>query len=379
MTAPAPFSLYRPALPPASALPNRILDPEAIRWRNGLIVRATNWLGDTVMSLPGVHALRQLLPDPCGLFVTCRAGLAPIWEAAPWVDDVIPIQGSRLRGGAARRARRLVAGVGVVLPNSFGSAWDFLGLDLPVRVGRGGRGRSALLTHVLPDWQHSQSEGCHQVSHYLEVAAAMGAAMLDPAIPPLTIDNEQEALGALGITDTEDAPLLLLAPGAAYGPAKQWPPASFREVARQWTARGGRVAVVGSEGERDTAQQVVQDVRGAINLAGRTDLRQLMTAFRAADAVVTNDSGSMHLAAALGTQGVAVFGSTDPVATGPLGERWVVLHQPVECSPCFERTCRRPEDDYACLTRIAPQTVCDALEWLLQTESKEREPLSSHG
>ena len=371
MTNPAPFSFYRPVLPPASTRPDRVLDPATIRWRNGLLVRATNWLGDTVMSLPGVHALRQLLPEPCGLFVACRAGLAPIWEAAPWVDDVIPIHDSRLRGPAARHVRKLVPGVGVVLPNSFGSAWDLVGLDLPVRVGRGGRGRSLLLSHVLPAWEHSAATGCHQVSHHLEIAAALGAARLDAAMPPLAIDGEAEVLRDLGLGGEGSAPLVLLAPGAAYGPAKQWPPASFREVARWWTARGGRVGVVGSAGERDIAREVGQDIPGAVNLAGRTNLRQLMVAFRAAGAVVTNDSGSMHLAAALGAQGVAVFGSTDPAATGPLGTRWVVLQEPVDCSPCFARTCRRPEADYACLTGIAPETVCDALVWLLETAGVE--------
>ena len=323
------------------------------------------------MSLPGVRALRQLLPEPCGLFVACRDGLAPIWRAAPWVDDVIPFHGSRLSGPAGRQVRKLVPGVGVVLPNSFGSAWDFLGLDVPVRVGRGGRGRGLLLSHVLPAWRHSSSTGCHQVSHYLEIAAAMGATRLDPAIPPLVIDGEQQALGDLGLADGGSAPLLLLAPGAAYGPAKQWPATSFREVARCWTARGGRVGAVGSPTERDISQGVVQDLPGAVNLAGRTDLRQLMAAFRAADAVVTNDSGSMHLAAALGARGVAIFGSTDPVATGPLGKRWVVLQEPIDCSPCFTRTCRRPEGDYACLTGIVPATVCEALEWLMETARDE--------
>ncbi len=356
-------TIYRPRLPPTDHLGPPLLDPDRLPWRNGLVVRAPNWLGDTVMCMPAVKQFRRFLPFGCGLFIACPAPLAPIWAAAPWVDVVGPFSPPRLRGEDLRRLRGLGAGVGVVLPNSFGSAWDLRRVGPGVRLGRVGNGRRLLLTHPLRSWRRSACRDSHQLGCYLEIAAAFGAVEPSPAAD-LVVEDALGTASRLGVCRTSDVPWLALAPGAAFGPAKQWPAEAFSHVARDWTRRGGRVVVVGTDRERPLADAVLEGLAGALNLAGSTSLGELMAVLSVVQAVVANDSGAMHLAAALGTPGVAVFGSTDPVATGPLGDRWIVLRQEFPCSPCFRRTCALPEADYRCLRAIPPERVLAALERL---------------
>jgi heptosyltransferase-2 len=152
------------------------------------------------------------------------------------------------------------------------------------------------------------------------------------------------------------------APGAAYGPAKQWPVTGFRAVADWWQKQtGGRVMVVGAAADREAADAVAGREERVLNLAGRTTLAELMALLRRATCVVANDSGVMHLAAGLGVPGVGLFGCTDPVATGPLGGRWIVLSRPLDCAPCFRRVCRRTGDQCEGLRLIAVAEVCTAL------------------
>ncbi len=357
------FQLYRPILVPPS--PAIHLDPASLAWRNGLLVRATNWLGDALMTLPAVYRLSQRVPAPCGVFVMCPAGLAPLWAAVPWVSQVIPMAGSRCGAAERRVLHRLRPGVAVVLPNSFGSAWDVWRSGAPTRLGRAGRGRGWLLTHRLPEWpRRREAAGCHQLSHYLDLAAVLGPVEASAAAPPLRVADAAAVARSQGV-DEAAGPWLAVAPGAAYGPAKQWPFERFTAVARWWQSRGGRVVVVGAAKERAAGAAIVAALPEVLDLTGRTDLRQLMAVLAVSGLVVANDSGAMHLGAALGRRGVAIFGSTDPVATGPIGGQWVVLaDHPADCAPCLQRTCPRVDAPYACLRRIQPEEVCQALEYL---------------
>jgi len=359
------FSLYQPIVVAPEGRGAPLIPASEALWRNGMLVRGTNWLGDTLMSLPAVWRLRSFVPEPCGLFVLCPKALAPIWQAASWVSHVVAFEGRRVRGESAATVRDLGPGVAVVMPNSFGSAWDVFGHHIRIRVGRGGRARGRLLTHRLPAWQRPPGAAdCHQVTHYLEIASAFGEVAWDASFPALRVADSEAAAARLGVAPAGEAQWLALAPGAAYGPAKQWSSDGFRQVAEWWLSRGGRLVVVGTAQEQEAAQRISQGLDGTLNLAGRTDLSELMAVLSSVDLVVANDSGAMHLAAGVGTPGVAVFGSTDPSATGPLGAPWVVLREKVECAPCFRRTCARPSDQYACLTRISAETVCGAVEFV---------------
>ncbi|MBQ7650815.1 MAG: lipopolysaccharide heptosyltransferase II [Victivallales bacterium] len=331
------------------------------RWRNGLLLRSTNWLGDAIMTLPAAYQISRCMPIGCGFFVLCRKELAPIWMACPWVDVVIGMEGHHVGNQEMIDVRHLTPGVACVFPNSFGSAMDVYRCKVPQRVGRGGRLRSFMLTERLPEWPPPKGKGdCHQLSYYLELASVFGDVEYTADYPKLKVDLElARRLGMDG------GNWLAIAPGAAFGPAKQWPPESFLEVARWHCGHGGRVALVGTAKEQPATAWLAERVPGALDLAGKTTLDELMSVLGTAKAVVANDSGAMHLAAAVGTSGVAIFGSTDPIATGPIGAPWRIVVSSEPCRPCFQRTCPMTEHPYRCLKGIGPEIVISELMEIL--------------
>ncbi len=333
------------------------------RWYNGLLLRSTNWLGDLLMTLPAAYQLRRMMPQGCGIFVLAPAPLAALWRACPWVDVVIPMAEKRINRAEIGQVRRLCPGVAVVLPNSFGSAWDVWRCQTATRIGRAGRMRSCFLTHTLPEWPRQVGRGqFHQLSYYLELVSALGK--IESTAQCLALQVSAEAAEKTGIQ--RQSGWLALAPGAAFGPAKQWPVRYFICLAQKWLARGGKVVLLGASKEMAVATEIAQSCPAVLNLTGQTSLQELMSVLANVDLVVANDSGAMHLAAALGTSGVAIFGSTDPVSTGPLGAPWRILAAATPCSPCFQRVCpRQGTEQYACLNDISPEAVFAELMQLL--------------
>ncbi len=335
----------------------------AVDWRGGVLVRSTNWLGDALMTLPAVWRLRRQLPSGVPLAVLSPSSLAPLWRAARWVDEVVWFDGRHADVAARQVARGRGFGVGVVLPNSFATAWEMWRLGVPVRVGRAGRFRSWLLTHRLPEWRRGEGRGAwHQLSYYLELASVFGDFEWSAAAPPLEVDPVPAQ--AHGIARGRG--WLALAPGANFGPAKQWPLKNYREVAMEWLGRGGQVVLVGTAKDRAVCGELAEQVgAGALNLAGRTTLTELMSVLAGVDGVVANDSGAMHLAAALGTPGIGLFASTDPAATGPLGAPWELLVADVPCRPCLKRECpRKDAGRYQCMAALPPKRVAALLDTL---------------
>ncbi len=337
-----------------------------VDWRQGMLIRSANWLGDAVMALPGVYRLRNLVPPGGRTTVLAPAKFADLWRSAPWIDQVITFAGRRLSAAERRQVRAAEPGVSVVLPNSFGAAWDLWRSGGGYIVGRAGRGRTWMFRGRLPEWRREAGHDKeHEARKYLELAAACGSRHWHTDYPALEPQLTDEARAAMDALVPANERLLAIAPGAAYGPAKQWPVGYFNEVARWWTAQHGRVIVCGAPGEEAVAMSAIADCRGAASIAGKSSVAQLMYVLAGVDCVLTNDSGVMHLAAGLGKDGVAIFGSTDPVATGPLGGRWVVMRHPLPCSPCLQRTCRRTDAPYECLKTITPQNVIDSIECLI--------------
>lgn len=350
---------YSPLLQRFAGPEKRI--PVDVDWRGGLLVRSTNWLGDALMTLPAVSQMRRHVPSGCGLHVLSPRNLAPIWRACPFVDGVVEMSEKRITSEEVCRVRDLGLGVSMVLPNSFGSAMDIWKTGVPVRAGRRGRWRRMFLTHSMREWPRGENVGvCHQLSYYLELAEMLGDVALSASCPPLSVSPELAS--ELGME--ADVAWLAVAPGAAYGPAKQWPAEYFSEVAAWWMRERGRVVLLGGGKEKEVADQIASSLpEGVLNLAGKTDLGQLMSVLAASSKVVANDSGAMHLAAGLGCSGVALFGSTDPVATGPIGGRWKLLVSDAPCRPCFKRECPRVGDDaYTCLRGLKPERVIEMLD-----------------
>lgn len=362
------LSIYTPALRPRQ-IKEKIIKGD-IDWKNGLIIRSSNWLGDCLISLPAIYKFRQLLPTDCQLFIVCRKSVADFWQTIPWISKVIILSGKHATSVDRRKLRSLKAGVGVVIPNSFSSACDLWRCGIPIRLGRAGRGRSLLLTHTIPAWnkeKECKNAQYHQAAYYLDLPAALGWLGWDTNYEPIILPNSKQICESeLNIPATA-TPCLVLAPGAAYGPAKQWPASYFAQTAKLWIEQGGFVVVTGTTKDQNLGQEIATEVGSpdhVFNLVGKTNLEQLMAIIDRADKLLVNDSGAMHLAAALGKSGVAIFGSTDQVATGPLGGKWILLNHHVSCSPCFKRECLDKKNPYRCLTEIPPEEAFEALNSL---------------
>ncbi|NQZ57507.1 MAG: lipopolysaccharide heptosyltransferase II [Lentisphaeraceae bacterium] len=338
----------------------KTLLPGNVNWKAGVLLRSTNWLGDACMTLPAVYKIRQQMPQNCKLFILAPKNLKSFWETFPWVDEVIGMASKRVSKDEKKLIENLNAGVAVVLPNSFGSALDIAFKSIPVRLGRGGRWRTALLTHRLPGWKRVAGEDRHhQLREYLQLARACGELTWDDSYPPAEPQVSAERLKEIKFDASKK--WLCLAPGAKFGPAKQWPISHYAAVAKDWLAKGGEVVVIGTPDEVEVSRQVVEEAGGGLDLAGKTNLQELMYILGNVTSSVVNDSGAMHLSAAMGGQGVAVFGSTDPLATGPLGGKWKVIWNKIDCSPCLKKVCESPGRDYDCLKGVTPQQVIKAL------------------
>lgn len=333
-----------------------------VDWRGGVVLRSTNWLGDILMTLPATWQLRCALPVDVPLWVAAPQGLAPLWSAVSWVDGVISFQGKRLDAAARQAIKAQNFGLGIVFPNSFGSAMDFWRCGIPRRLGRGGNLRWWMLTDCIPQWRRHDGEGeWHQLSWYLDLVGAVGKIEYTAECPKLEVDDGPA--GLFGIKKGDG--WVALAPGAAYGPAKQWPEEYYGAVARYVISKGGHVVIVGTQKENGLASRIVSQASGALNLAGKTKLPELMSVLANVDSMVANDSGSMHLAAALGTSGVGIFASTDPVATGPLGAPWELVVADVDCRPCLQRKCPwAGARSYKCMQDLTVDKVIDALKKL---------------
>ncbi|MGL4854971.1 MAG: lipopolysaccharide heptosyltransferase II [Lentisphaeria bacterium] len=360
------FKVYEPTIGDLNC--NLNLGKE-INWKKSLVVRTPNWLGDVLMALPALYQLRQIMPESVTLDVICPKKLESLWQCVPWVDNIIAFSGKRVdRTLKKALIEPLESGAALILPNSFGSAADLFMPSIAVRVGRRGHFRAGMLTHRLPQFVRLKGgDTHHQVSEYFDLVSAFGQIERSVKYPPLCVDSllsSSLAFELRMILDSEESgrPVLTMAPGAAFGPAKQWPVSYYAEVAQRWVADGGVVVVVGTGAERVLGNIICEGTHHAYNMCGQTDLKELISILQITDVCLCNDSGTMHLAAACGTKGVAIFGSTSPVATGPLGGRWLIASKYYECSPCLQRECMLDlENRYRCLLQVKPEEVYEAI------------------
>lgn len=297
------------------------------------------------MALPALKQLRMLIPDGCGLFVLVPEGQRYLYRSLPMVDCILDL-GQIHRSWSLRewrKVRQIRVGVGVLFNNSLRDAFLMRLAGISNLYGAAARGRSILLRRAFgfpsrPDRKPAES---HQSNRLLAMVEAMGAPPWDGKMPEFRLLPAVDEINA-DITALCDHPkLMTIASGAAYGAAKRWPAESFRRVAEYWTGQGGIIVVLGSPSEAGIGAEVVAGLSPskAYNLSGRTNLAELMQLLKHSAVTVANDSGIMHLSAALGRPGVAVFGPTDYTATGPVSADWRLMYQKAECSPCFKRVC----------------------------------------
>ena len=334
-------------------------DPEVVR---RILVRSPNWVGDAVMSLPVLAGLRRLFPL-AAITVLATRRVAPLFAAQPGVTEIIRYPSGRGKWQVLWDLRGRFD-VALALPNSMESALGLWLVGVPARVGYNTDARRLFLKEAVSG--RRELAGLHTVFYFLGLLKALGGvATFTP--PTLYLEPEEEAVGAHFLTEAElpgQGPWVGLSPGAAYGPAKRWEPSRFAalglELQREFDAR---LVLLGGNEERQVADQVKEQLQGpVVDLVGRTSLRQALGVLSQLNLLVTNDSGLMHAAAALSVPLVALFGSTDPVATGPFTSRATVIRHPWPCSPCFKRTC---EDGYPCLNAISVDEVTAAARaWL---------------
>ncbi|MDE3156540.1 MAG: lipopolysaccharide heptosyltransferase II [Acidobacteriota bacterium] len=327
-----------------------------------LAIFAPNWLGDAVMALPALADVRRAWPE-ARLIVAARRSVIRLFEAVPIVDEVLPLGGD----GEVERVRAGRFDAALLLPNSFAVAWLARRAGVPERWGYRGDGRRLLLTRAVA----RPSRRGHQAEYYQELVRRLGMAVgpIAPQIRPSEAAlRRARTLLAEGGWDGA-APLVGVAPGAAFGHAKRWPPDRFAAVIRALSAAGVATVVVGSAADADAGREIERALAGAtltapcVDLVGRTSLPELFGTLALCRAVVTNDSGAMHVAAALGVPVTAIFGPTDERVTSPLptsqGTRaHAVLARQVWCRPCMLREC---PIDHRCMTRIPPEEVLAAL------------------
>ena len=339
-----------------------------------LVVAPPNWLGDAVLALPAMAALRRAASS-AHLTLAAPPAVAAIFREITDVrpDDVLELpSGSRASMAALREGRFDLA---VLFPNSFGSAWRYRRAGIRERWGYASSGRGVLLTRRAR--RPKRRDRRHMIDYYRALVRGLGVPVGDD-VPRIAASAESAAAAGRLLTTQAggsrstgalsgggSSPLVVLAPGAAYGQAKQWPPERMAELIARLAARNIDCALVGAPHDRAAARAIESWLRAhaagararVIDLVGRTTLGALVGVAARADVFVSNDSGAMHVAAALGRPVVAIFGPTDERATGPIGAH-DVLTEPVFCRPCLLRDC---PIDHRCMKRITVDRVAAAV------------------
>jgi len=351
-----------------------------------ILIRATNWIGDSIMSMPAVQRIRELVPG-AHIAILCPGKLTDLWRHNPYINELIPF-GRKVNLNELRRRQFDVA---IIFPNSFRSAWECKRAGIPRRVGFAGRWRRFLLTDIVhepgaerPVYEQRNVDGKtfqvkvfrsprHQSERYLDIVAYLGGNRA-PAPPRVRLAIEE--MPALNKFLRDDGrPVVAINAGAEYGPAKRWPAERFAQTAIKVTELADvRWIIVGGRKDVDISREIETRLREAsleentvVNVAGQTTLLDLCALLRFCKVLLTNDTGPMHIAAALGTPTVSIWGSTSPELTGPMSPRSIIIREPVECSPCFLREC---PIDFRCMERVQVGTAVKAVLDQLGVEDK---------
>jgi heptosyltransferase II len=351
---------------------------------DSILVRATNWVGDAVMSIPALQQLRAYHPN-ARISILARPWVAGLYGRESFCDELIPYQAPKGWAGFGQKWRLASDLKGhrfdcaLLLQNAFEAALLVRAARVPVRIGYNLDARGFLLTHAIQP-PATGDIPTHQRFYYLELlkrAGVIGAYSLDAPIRLGGRDLAEESGRMLFERAGIKAPVVGVAPGAAYGGAKRWRPERFAQAATRVAKElDATVTIFGSNDEREICSAVADQLelaRVAVhNFAGHTSLPELIDMLAACRILVTNDSGPMHIASALGISTVAIFGATDHVATGPTGDQAKIVRVPVECSPCLLREC---PIDHRCMTAVTADMVAEASLTLIEGTSRNKTDL----
>lgn len=334
-----------------------------------ILVRGTNWVGDALLTTPALTALQESFPA-ARISVLAKEWVAPIYGYHPGVHKVIILDRKVRHHGwvglwrLAAELKTQAFDLAVLFQNAFEAALIVWLAGVPIRLGYNTDGRGLLLNRairLIPD-----DKQVHETEYYLRILRRAGlAASWRPPIFHLPQEFETRVAAEFPELNNQHALRLGLAPGATYGSAKQWPVDRFTGAARMLLAvRAGKALIFGSPSEADVAQRISEELGGlAVNLAGRTGLAEAAALIKRCHLFITNDSGLMHVAAAVGTPLVAVFGSTNPTTTAPVGPQVRLIRHPVDCAPCLKPVCFQAR--HLCMEAVtAEEVVAAGLELL---------------
>jgi len=349
------------------------MNPQDIR---RVVVRGTNWVGDSVMTVPALRALRRLLPD-AQITLATRPWAQGLFKDQDFIDDILIYDRRNAFSviGQVREWKKRKFDLAILFQNAFEAAVIPFFAGVPQRIGFATESRQRLLTHpvVLPDWRSTE----HEVFYYLYLIAAVEKSLFGSNT---VCEHEPDASLELSEPRRDEARSILLhhsvngdkqvvtiCPGSINSRAKRWPAESFAALADQLIESGKQVLLIGSHDEEDVAREVTSRMRRTpVMLVGRTTLDQLTAILSISDLVVTNDTGPAHIAASLGRPTVVIFGPTNPLTTRPFSPQAEILRHPPDCAPCMLRDC---PIDHRCMTAITVEEVLEHSTSLLKRSS----------
>ncbi|MBI5345719.1 MAG: lipopolysaccharide heptosyltransferase II [Chlamydiae bacterium] len=333
-----------------------------------LIVRMPNWIGDLVMALPVLTNLKKNFPE-AKITALVKSSIGPVLQHFSDIDEIIFFEkGDKL---LAKKLQSKNFDLAILLTNSFSSAYLFYKAKIKNIVGFKNELRSFFLDFKIKRSKESYNQ--HLVLTYLELLKPLNCKIFSTK-PHLVITTEEvkHAKKLLEELKISNKTIIGLNPGAAFGEAKCWPMSRYKEVAKKLLQDPNNgVIVFGDNKQRDLIDECFKDVPEIINLSGKTGLRELMALISLCDVFLTNDSGPMHIAAALNIPLVAIFGSTSEVLTGPCSDSAIVINKKVKCSPCFKRKC---PIDFKCMNNIHVDEVLKKIE-LMKHAKKNSEKI----
>lgn len=340
-----------------------MLNPEKIE---NLLIRSTNWIGDAVMTTPAVRAIRKNFSN-ARISLMAKPWVAPVFENSPYIDQIIPnnFSGALRTFTAARMLGKYGFDAAILLQNAFEAAWVAYLAKIPIRIGYDTDLRKVFLTH--PVHRSPRILRLHQTHYYNEILKGAGlktdGTHLELYLASTDYDSAMKILKDSNIFETDF--IVGINPSATFGSAKQWFPERFAQVADRLNKRfGSKTVIFGGPNDRELGANIMKMMKTfAVDLSGKTTLTEAMALIARCRLFITNDSGLMHIAAALNVAQIAIFGSTNFAATGPWSSRARIVRSFVDCSPCLKQQC--PFGHRDCMKKISVdkvfKTACDLI------------------
>lgn len=335
-----------------------------------LLIRSTNWIGDAVMTTPAIRAIRKRFPNS-HVSLLAKPWVMPVFENSEHIDRLLIYDDKGRHKGIfgkfrlARDLKKYHFDAAILLQNAFEAALITFLAKIPLRVGYNTDVRQLLLTHAVSCTDEIKKQ--HQTDYYLNIIRGIGMKEDNRALY-LELNQRDRLRAEKTLLEQHlslDDKIVGINPGATYGPAKQWPLDRYAHLADKIQAfTGGRIIIFGGPNDRKLGKKISQKMQHRpIDLSGKTSLGEAMALIERCDLFITNDSGLMHVAAALDVPLIAVFGSTNSITTGPLSQNSRIVQVPLECSPCLRPEC--PKGHLNCMDQISVEMVFSGVKDML--------------